>query len=57
MTASRAQKIRLGLFAISALAALSLVLAVFAGLRFWEHHDHYVIYFSGSVSGLEEGRR
>lgn len=55
MAATRAQKIRLGLFAVSAAAALALVLIVFGGLRFWEHHDHYVIYFTDSVFGLSEG--
>ncbi len=55
MTATRAQKIRLGVFTITALAALALVLAVFAGLRFWERHDRYIIYFADSVIGLEDG--
>lgn len=55
MTTSRTQKIRLGLFGIAAALALAVVLAVFAGLRFWERHDTYVIYFDDSVMGLERG--
>ena len=55
MTTSRTQKIRLGLFGITAALALAVVLAVFAGLRFWERHDTYVIYFDDSVMGLERG--
>ncbi|HVV88027.1 MAG TPA: MlaD family protein [Kofleriaceae bacterium] len=55
MTATRAQKVRLGLFGIASFGALAIVLAVFAGLRFWEHHDRFVIYFNDSVLGLENG--
>lgn len=55
MAATRAQKVRLGLFAVAALGAAALVLFVFAGLRFWEKHDRYVIYFADSVLGLEDG--
>ena len=55
MAATRTQKIRLGLFAIAAASAAALVLVVFAGLRFWEKHDHYVVYFEDSVLGLEDG--
>lgn len=55
MTPTKAQKIRLGLFAVGTAAATLLVLIVFAGLRFWERHDRYLIDFEGSVLGLEEG--
>jgi phospholipid/cholesterol/gamma-HCH transport system substrate-binding protein len=55
MTATKAQKIRLGLFAIGAAAAAMMVLVVFAGLRFWERHDRYHIDFEDSVLGLEKG--
>jgi phospholipid/cholesterol/gamma-HCH transport system substrate-binding protein len=55
MSTSRTQKIRLGLFGVAAALALAVVLAVFAGLRFWERHDSYVIYFDDSVMGLERG--
>lgn len=55
MAATKAQKIRLGLFAVGAGAATLLVLVVFAGLRFWEHHDHYTVDFTDSVLGLQEG--
>ncbi len=55
MPASRAQKVRLGLFGVSAAAAAALVLIVFGGLRFWQRHDRYVIDFADSVLGLEKG--
>jgi phospholipid/cholesterol/gamma-HCH transport system substrate-binding protein len=55
MSTTRAQKTRLGLFAIAAAAALALVLVVFGGMRFWERRDTYVIYFDDSVMGLERG--
>ena len=55
MAATRAQKARLGLFAVAALGAAALVVFVFAGLRFWEKHDRYVVYFADSVLGLEDG--
>lgn len=55
MATTRTQKIRLGLFGVGAALALAVVLAVFAGLRFWERHDTYVIYFDDSVMGLEAG--
>lgn len=55
MAATRAQKIRLGAFTLAAAAALLVVLVVFAGLRFWEKHETYVIYYEGTVRGLEEG--
>jgi phospholipid/cholesterol/gamma-HCH transport system substrate-binding protein len=52
---TKAQKIRLGIFAVAAGALMVLVLVVFAGLRLWEHHERYRIVFGGSVLGLEEG--
>ncbi len=55
MATTKAQKIRLGLFGVTAVAAAAVVLVVWAGLRFWEQHDRYVIYFDESVIGLEEG--
>lgn len=55
MAATRAQKIRLGAFTVAAAAALAVVLVVFAGLRFWERHETYVVYYDGTVRGLEEG--
>lgn len=55
MTSTKSQKIRLGIFAVAAAAAAALILIVFAGLRFWEKHDHYVVYFEDSVNGLENG--
>lgn len=54
MTA-KAQKIRVGLFAMVTLGLLGLVLTVFGGLRFWETNDHYRIVFDSSVIGLEPG--
>lgn len=55
MNATKTQKIRLGLFTVGTAAALLVVLVVFAGLRFWERHDRYVVDFEDSVLGLEEG--
>jgi phospholipid/cholesterol/gamma-HCH transport system substrate-binding protein len=55
MAATKSQKIRLGLFGIGAAAAALMVVVVFAGIRFWERHDRYVIDFEDSVLGLEEG--
>jgi ABC-type transporter Mla subunit MlaD len=53
--ASKAQKIRVGLFTAIAGALLALVIIVFGGMRFWEGRDHYNIVFAGSVYGLEQG--
>ena len=55
MTATKSQKIRLGVFAVSAAAAVALVVILFAGLRFWEKYDRYVVYFEDTVLGLEDG--
>lgn len=55
MSTSRAQKIRLGIFAIITATAAVIVLGVFAGLHIWQRHDRYTVYFDDSVLGLEEG--
>jgi len=53
--ASKAQRIRVGLFAIATIALLAVVLIVFGGMRFWETSDRYRIVFASSVYGLEPG--
>ncbi|HEU0030579.1 MAG TPA: MlaD family protein [Kofleriaceae bacterium] len=55
MTATKAQKIRVGIFTAVSIALLAVVLIVFGGLRFWKKHDSYRIQFTGSVYGLEKG--
>jgi phospholipid/cholesterol/gamma-HCH transport system substrate-binding protein len=52
---TKAQSIRVGLFATATLALLGVVLVVFGGLRFWEKADQYRIVFATSVIGLEPG--
>jgi phospholipid/cholesterol/gamma-HCH transport system substrate-binding protein len=52
---SKAQSIRVGLFATATLVLVAVVLIVFAGLRVWETSDHYRIVFDSSVIGLEPG--
>ncbi len=53
--ATKAQKIRVGVFVVVTTALLALVLIVFGGLRFWERHSRYHVVFTGSVMGLEHG--
>lgn len=55
MSATKAQKVRLGIFGVAAAAALALVLVVFGGFHFWQDRDKFVIYFDDSVMGLEQG--
>jgi len=55
MTTTRAQSIRVGLFAAVTLVLGAVVLIVFGGLRFWEKSDHYRVVFETSVIGLEPG--
>jgi phospholipid/cholesterol/gamma-HCH transport system substrate-binding protein len=52
---SRAQSIRVGLFAAAAIALAAIVLIVFGGMRFWERSDSYRIVFDSSVYGLHSG--
>jgi phospholipid/cholesterol/gamma-HCH transport system substrate-binding protein len=52
---TRAQNIRVGLFAAATLVLFGVVLVVFGGLRFWEDVDHYHVVFDTSVAGLEPG--
>jgi phospholipid/cholesterol/gamma-HCH transport system substrate-binding protein len=52
---TKAQSIRVGLFAAATLSLLGVVLVVFGGLRFWEKADRYRIVFATSVIGLEPG--
>jgi ABC-type transporter Mla subunit MlaD len=53
--ATKAQKIRVGLFTAIAGALLAIVVIVFGGMRFWEGRDRYSIVFDGTVYGLENG--
>ena len=53
--ATRKQKIRLGVFAVSTALLVAAVLVVFAGMRFWEREDTYVVDVEGSVVGLSSG--
>jgi len=52
---SKAQSIRVGLFATATLVLAAVVLIVFGGFRFWESTDRYRIVFDTSVIGLEPG--
>lgn len=52
---SKAQSIRVGLFATATLVLVAVVLIVFGGVRVWEKEDHYRVVFEGSVMGLEPG--
>ena len=52
---SKAQSIRVGLFATATLVLVAVVLIVFGGFRFWETSDRYRIVFDSSVIGLEPG--
>jgi len=52
---AKAQKIRVGIFAVATAALLAVVLIVFGGLRFWEDSDRYRIVFATTVIGLEPG--
>jgi phospholipid/cholesterol/gamma-HCH transport system substrate-binding protein len=53
--ASKAQSIRVGLFATAIIVLIAVVLIVFGGLRFWDTTDRYRIVFDTSVIGLEPG--
>jgi phospholipid/cholesterol/gamma-HCH transport system substrate-binding protein len=52
---SRSQKLKVGIFTLATAALVVVVLAVFAGMRFWEDRDRYVVEFDGTVYGLEPG--
>lgn len=53
--ATRKQKIRLGIFAVSTALLVLAVLVFFAGVRFWEREEAYVVDIDGSVLGLASG--
>jgi len=55
MKTTKAQNIKVGMFAVFAGALAVLVLLVFGGMRFWQHHNHYVIIVAHSVMGLQNG--
>lgn len=52
---TRRQKIRLGIFAVSTVVLAVAVLVIFAGVRFWEREETYVVDIAGSVLGLDAG--
>jgi phospholipid/cholesterol/gamma-HCH transport system substrate-binding protein len=52
---TRAQKLKLGVFAIATAVLVVLVIVVFAGVRFWESRDRYYVVTDDSVMGLEVG--
>lgn len=52
---SKSTKVRVGLFMTITLVLLGIVLVIFGGMRFWEHHPQYRVVFDGSVYGLEKG--
>jgi phospholipid/cholesterol/gamma-HCH transport system substrate-binding protein len=53
--ATKAQKIRVGVFTAVCGTLIAVVLVTFGGLRFWEKRDEYRIVFDDSVMGLESG--
>lgn len=53
MNLTRAQKVRLGVFMVSGLVVLVLVLLTLAGLKLWEPRTFYRARFLESVGGLE----
>ncbi len=53
--ATKAQKVRVGIFTAVAGALLAVVLVVFGGMSFWEKQHRYYIVFEDSVMGLENG--
>ncbi len=52
---SKAQKVRLGLFMLSALTLLGITLVYMIGITLLEDRDPYLIVFNESISGLEPG--
>jgi len=55
MTATRAEKVRLGMFVVIMATTLFLALVLIFGRQFWNKKDHYFIEYSDSVAGLERG--
>ena len=53
--ATRAQKVRLGIFVISACSVLALFLLFVAGQHLLQPRDAYYVQFQGSVGGLNNG--
>ncbi|MCK5799504.1 MAG: MCE family protein, partial [Deltaproteobacteria bacterium] len=53
--ATRAQKIRLGIFMLLSFLLLFGSVGVLAGMRLWNPRDAYFIRYQESVSGLEIG--
>lgn len=52
---TRGQKIRIGAFVVATGILLTVVLAVWGGMRLWGHRKTYTIVFDGTVYGLEPG--
>lgn len=55
MTTTKQQKIRVGLFAVTAGVLLAIVLVAFAGVHFWKQRTRYYVEFGETVYGLERG--
>lgn len=54
MTDASKHHVRVGVFALSAIGLVLVVLVVFGGIRFWAGRDRYYLEFD-NVMGLEEG--
>jgi len=54
-TATRSEKVRLGIFVAALATTLFLALILIFGRHFWNEKDHYFIEYTDSVAGLERG--
>ena len=52
---TRAQKVRLGIFLVSAALIFGGSIVVLAGLKLWNPKDRYFVRYEESISGLELG--
>lgn len=52
---TRASATLIGAFVVGALTLAVLAVMLFGGRRFWEKEDQIIMYFSGSVNGLNTG--
>ncbi|MGE0548156.1 MAG: MlaD family protein [Kofleriaceae bacterium] len=52
---TKADKVRVGLFTVTSIVLLAIVLIAFGGMRFWQSRDEYTVKFDGSVMGLATG--
>lgn len=53
--ATRAQKIRLGVFMVLATLLFVVAVGTLAGLKLWNPRDRYVVHFRESIGGLDVG--